>query len=807
MSNIPPVPPRPATYQDDASCNPLDQPPPLPPLPPELAAQSRSQPSPQPPPSLPHFEPPLAAPRPHRLDPNLPANMARTLDDQAAAAFQQPTGSPYNPHRVSSPGSLPLPQYHTANYNPGGFSPPSQIPSNRASAQTLQPPSDWSPWNTQNPPPGPAPKRSPPQQPHRISSPYPPGSPLPPPMAAMTYNQPPAQHAYSRTDSFSSYSPPNIAPLPPQANGAPSLTAPLPSIQSLSTALPTVQQPSHDPVHKINWVRDVLLLVDRAQQNSSNDTPVVGPVTIHDPQLQRLVHVAVPMILQIASIQTHTPPPPYVAEALYLRGTFAASGAYPEHVQHNPRLAFRDFEAAARFGYAQAWFRLGRDYENFNDAVHARECFERGVKRNVESCIYRMGMAHLMGQLGLPAQLEAAIPLLHRAATLATIQVPQPAYVYGLLLLGEFSHVTVPQHLFVPVLPPHSTVQQEARLYLERAAYLHFAPAQYKLGHAYEFAISPFPFDPLLSVQYYSLASQQGEVEADMALSKWFLCGAEGAFEKDEHLAYTFAEKSARKGLPSAEFAMGYYKEVGVGGPKDIDAAIKWYKLASEHGNTDAVERLSALQQPSPQVLSRQEHDHITEDKLVRKRTQAKQRSERASADGGPGNVRPSLEDGRRVVDVIRKNSTSRPPVQGPLVPASGQGMGAIPENNPPAAATPRIPPQGQGPRQFPNQHRYTLVDPGSGSPGASSPPRTQSPTSYARPAGRPPGQRAASTPTPASPPMPNVSSTGPAAPEDGGGAPQPPKVQQRPSGKGPATFAEMGIQGARLEQKECVIM
>ena len=53
----------------------------------------------------------------------------------------------------------------------------------------------------------------------------------------------------------------------------------------------------------------------------------------------------------------------------------------------------------------------------------------------------------------------------------------------------------------------------EARKHLERAAFLHFAPAQYKLGHAYEFAEPPFPFDPLLSVQYYSLASQQGEVD------------------------------------------------------------------------------------------------------------------------------------------------------------------------------------------------------------------------------------------------------------------------------------------------------
>ena len=78
-----------------------------------------------------------------------------------------------------------------------------------------------------------------------------------------------------------------------------------------------------------------------------------------------------------------------------------------------------------------------------------------------------------------------------------------------------------------------------------------------------------------------SLASQQGEIEADMALSKWFLCGAEGSFEKDEGLAFTFAEKAARKGLPSAEFAMGYYSEVGIGGPKDLESARKWYTKVS----------------------------------------------------------------------------------------------------------------------------------------------------------------------------------------------------------------------------------
>jgi hypothetical protein len=40
----------------------------------------------------------------------------------------------------------------------------------------------------------------------------------------------------------------------------------------------------------------------------------------------------------------------------------------------------------------------------------------------------------------------------------------------------------------------------------------------------------------------------------------------------------------------------------------------------------------------------------------------------------------------------------------------------------------------------------------------------------------------------------------------EGPGASQPPPPQ-RAAGKGPTTFAEMGIQGVKLEEKECVIM
>ncbi|KZT18804.1 HCP-like protein [Neolentinus lepideus HHB14362 ss-1] len=719
--------------------------------------------------------------------------MARTLDEQVTVPPPPPPSFPDYYRHTSQPGQPP-----NVNLNPGFM-----MPANARGPSPL-PPSNgqWNGWN---------PAVSPPPQ----SLPYP-GSPPPgqaahhahnnslsASMAALSFDTlAPHSHPPRASSVSSTYGPPAKPPSPPRQAGLPSLTVPLPSTTSLSAALPSVQRPDADPAARVTWAKDVLSLVDRVHQSSTTEPPPVGPVHIADAQLQRLVDVAVPMALQIANTQ---PISRHVAEAIYLRACMTASGAYPQYAPHSPRSAFRDFELAARNGYGQAWFKLGRDYENFNDVGHAKDCFERGVKLGIESCLYRMGMAHLMGQLGLPAKPEAALPLLQKAATLATTDVPQPAYVFGLLLLSEFSHIQIPPHLFTPLIPAGSSLHAEARRHLERAAFLNFAPAQYKLGHAYEYAQQPFPYDPLLSVQYYSLASQQGEVEADMALSKWFLCGADGCFEKDEALAYTFAEKAARRGLPSAEFAMGYYAEVGVGGPKDIEAARKWYTRASQHGNTDATERLAALSQPAPQALSRQEHDALTESQLVRKRTQAKQRS-----DARPGaRPQPSPGNVQQVVEVIRRNSIMQPappahhtPAPGPSRAGGGLPAGPAahlpPANTPPAShpslatqvgvATPRP----NAARAHPQAQRYTLVDPGSGSGsgGAESPHRGQSPQ---RAQGRPPAQR--------------VPSGGALLPDPGHGAEGEASSPRPRPAKGPATFEEMGFKSQKLEDRDCVIM
>lgn len=213
---------------------------------------------------------------------------------------------------------------------------------------------------------------------------------------------------------------------------------------------------------------------------------------------------------------------------------------------------------------------------------------------------------------------------------------------------------------------------------------------------------------------------------------------------------------------------------------------------ASEHGNTDALERIAALNQVVPQALSRQEHDTITEAKLVRKRTQARERSSVQS--------RMSAEDGKQVMEMARRSSTARQAQQQHSPPQSYAQPAVVPEGLP--SNIPQQQLQQQGHRQFTNQHRYTLVDPGSAPPSRQQSPAQQSQPTYARPAGRPPGQRQGSGPpqgpTAQGPPQ------GPLGSSDRVPSPQ---AARPPVPKPPTTFAEMGIQGAKLEDKECVIM
>jgi TPR repeat protein len=53
-----------------------------------------------------------------------------------------------------------------------------------------------------------------------------------------------------------------------------------------------------------------------------------------------------------------------------------------------------------------------------------------------------------------------------------------------------------------------------------------------------------------------------------------------------------WARRAAEKELPKAEYAVGYFTEVGIGIQKNPTEAMEWYKKAAQHGDKRAIQRL-----------------------------------------------------------------------------------------------------------------------------------------------------------------------------------------------------------------------
>ncbi len=79
--------------------------------------------------------------------------------------------------------------------------------------------------------------------------------------------------------------------------------------------------------------------------------------------------------------------------------------------------------------------------------------------------------------------------------------------------------------------------------------------------------------DPRRSIAWYTKAAQRGDGESELALSGWYLTGSEGVLKQSDSEAYLWARRAASKGIPKAEYAVGYYAEVGIGVASNLDEA------------------------------------------------------------------------------------------------------------------------------------------------------------------------------------------------------------------------------------------
>lgn len=248
--------------------------------------------------------------------------------------------------------------------------------------------------------------------------------------------------------------------------------------------------------------------------------------------------------------------------------------------------AFTLFVAASKHGHAESSYRAALCYEfgwgsgtNYAKAV---QFYRTAASKGHPGAAVRLGKACLTGDMGLTGRYREGVKWLKRASESADAQYNSGPYELGILHITGYGDDIFKDEAYAASL-------------LTQSADLGHVDANYRMGQAYENGLLGCPRDAALSVHFYNGAAIRGMPEAMMALCAWYMVGAEPVLEKDEGEAFEWAKKAAECGMPKAEYAVGYFTEMGIGCRRDPLEANVYYVRAAEKGNETARQRLEII--------------------------------------------------------------------------------------------------------------------------------------------------------------------------------------------------------------------
>ncbi|KAG2185974.1 hypothetical protein INT43_002412 [Umbelopsis isabellina] len=272
------------------------------------------------------------------------------------------------------------------------------------------------------------------------------------------------------------------------------------------------------------------------------------------------------------------------SEAQFFLGNCYGSGTMGLSVDHDK--AFNCYVQASKQSHPAATYRTAVCYEvgAGTKRDHARSIlfYRKAANLGDTPAMYKLGMILLKGFLSQQKNPREGISWLKRAAANADEENPHALHELGLAYEKEG-------------IPSVIADEKYARELFTQAAQYGYAPSQFKLGCCYEYGQLTCPVDPRRSIAWYSRAAEQGDVEAELALSGWYLTGSEGVLKQSDTEAYLWARKAADKGYAKAEYAVGYYTETGIGLKPEFDEARRWYMRSAAQGNKRAMQRLTEL--------------------------------------------------------------------------------------------------------------------------------------------------------------------------------------------------------------------
>jgi TPR repeat protein len=257
-------------------------------------------------------------------------------------------------------------------------------------------------------------------------------------------------------------------------------------------------------------------------------------------------------------------------EAQFFLANCYGTGALGLQVDHER--AYHLYLQAAKQNHAAASYRVAVCNEigagTKKEPQRAAAFYRKAASLGDTPGMFKLGMVLLHGTLGEAMNPREAISWLKRASEQADEENPHALHELALLYENQTGQL-------VPYDPVH------AKNLLTKAANLGYTPSQFKLGQAYEYGSLACPVDPRRSIAWYTKAAEKGDSEAELALSGWYLTGSEGVLKQSDSEAYLWARRAANKGLSKAEYAVGYYAEVGIGIKQDVEFAKRWYMRAA----------------------------------------------------------------------------------------------------------------------------------------------------------------------------------------------------------------------------------
>jgi len=129
---------------------------------------------------------------------------------------------------------------------------------------------------------------------------------------------------------------------------------------------------------------------------------------------------------------------------------------------------------------------------------------------------------------------------------------------------------------------------EEAAHWLDRAAKLGFAPAQFRLGGLYEKGIG-VKKNLATARDLYRAAADKGHAKAMHNLAVLYAEGVDGA--ADYRTAAQWFRKAANHGIADSQYNLGILYARGIGVEQNFAESYKWFMLAADHGDKDAAKK------------------------------------------------------------------------------------------------------------------------------------------------------------------------------------------------------------------------